>query len=369
MKRYRIAIWGPGGIGRACIREILRLPHLELVAVLAYNPSSNGKDVGTLIGGEPTGVLMTTDPEMIFATPLDCVLYTGAPPFDDKLDNIAIRLLESGRNVICSTAFFYPPYRGEALTSRLEAACKKGGASIHGTGENPGFIMERLGITLTGFCNHVERMTVREAVNCARVQGETLRQFGFGSQPEDIDASGMLAKLWQDHLFVETLGMTANALFGRLPDRIEHVPTYTRTDVDLPLDYMTIPAGAVAAIRNEFLAYLDQAVRLKLEINWYLSETFAPFPGITASDHWKIEIEGRPCSLRMDLEALASLDRNEELMPNDPTIPAYYATAAVMTQAIPVVCAADPGIVYPTVFTHATADFASLGTRRTLGDR
>jgi len=34
---YRVAVWGPGKMGRAAIREIIRLPETELVAVLGYN--------------------------------------------------------------------------------------------------------------------------------------------------------------------------------------------------------------------------------------------------------------------------------------------------------------------------------------------
>ena len=57
---YRVAVWGPGKMGQAAMREIIRLPETELVAVLGYNRENDGADVSMLIGGPPTGVRVTT---------------------------------------------------------------------------------------------------------------------------------------------------------------------------------------------------------------------------------------------------------------------------------------------------------------------
>jgi hypothetical protein len=85
-----------------------------------------------------------------------------------------------------------------------------------------------------------------------------------------------------------------------------------------------------------------------------------------AHDKWKIEIEGKPASLKLSLEAVASIDRNEDMHPGDPTIPSYYVTSAILLQAVPVVCAAPPGFVYANTFTNAVEDFHRLATRKTL---
>jgi hypothetical protein len=74
---YRVVVWGPGGVGRACLRELLRLPEFVIVGVLAFSPEKNGKDVGELIDHDPIGVRVTTDKEAIFALDTDAVLYCG----------------------------------------------------------------------------------------------------------------------------------------------------------------------------------------------------------------------------------------------------------------------------------------------------
>jgi hypothetical protein len=56
---YRVAVCGPGPMAQAAIREIIRLPETELVAVLRYNMENDDADVRRLIGGPPTGLMRT----------------------------------------------------------------------------------------------------------------------------------------------------------------------------------------------------------------------------------------------------------------------------------------------------------------------
>jgi hypothetical protein len=67
---YKIVVWGPGYLGAACIKEILKRPEFELVGVLAYSEAKRGKDVGELLGIGHVGVTATTDQEQIFNIPV-----------------------------------------------------------------------------------------------------------------------------------------------------------------------------------------------------------------------------------------------------------------------------------------------------------
>lgn len=56
----RVLVWGPGGLGNICIREVLRMAEFELAGVLAYSAKKNGVDAATLIGLDaPAGVSAT----------------------------------------------------------------------------------------------------------------------------------------------------------------------------------------------------------------------------------------------------------------------------------------------------------------------
>ena len=47
-------------------------------------------------------------------------------------------LLESGKNVVTTAFLFYPKALPAADLAKLEAACEKGQATVHGAGLNPG---------------------------------------------------------------------------------------------------------------------------------------------------------------------------------------------------------------------------------------
>ena len=76
---------------------------LDLVGVKVYSEAKHGKDVGTLVGRDPVGVLATADTAEVIAMPADCVLYT---PRTTDLDEVCA-ILASGKNVArrhsCST--------------------------------------------------------------------------------------------------------------------------------------------------------------------------------------------------------------------------------------------------------------------------
>ena len=105
---YRVVVWGPGVMGQAAIREVLRLPETELVGVLAYSPAKDGVDVGTLIGQDRIGVSTTTDPAAIVALKPDVVLHTARDFGDFRSDDDIVMLLEAGINVISVLPYQYP---------------------------------------------------------------------------------------------------------------------------------------------------------------------------------------------------------------------------------------------------------------------
>jgi hypothetical protein len=77
-------------------------------------------------------------------------------------------------------------------------------------------------------------------------------------------------------------------------------------------------------------------------------------------DFHSIHIEGKPISLRCKIDLMASVEKGLSYQEGDHTTPAYYATVVPMVQAVPVVCAANPGIVYPETFAHYSTDYRKV---------
>ncbi|MET0660716.1 MAG: hypothetical protein ABW110_21430 [Steroidobacteraceae bacterium] len=374
-KRYRVIVWAPGHVGSACLRELLRRPEFDVVGVFAYSEYKNGKDVGELIDHAPIGVKVTTNRDAIFALRADCVLWAGAIPTtaadEQNMNDDVIRLLESGKNVV-SVVHHYPPFLGSDYTRRIEAACRKGNSSLHGTGENPGFWFERVALTLTAVCTEVRHLRVDEYLVAPGVSSiDMLHALGFGRTIEDVrQQNNPLEWSFKRHFFVQTLSLVSQSLFARQPDDIAHTVSYALARQDIVLSKqrgdlmdMTVSAGRVSGITHEFVAVIDGKPRLTAGLNWYMQTEDSP--GRT-QHYWSIEIEGRPTSLRCGFSAFASLQGDRELHPGDPTTPTIYATAALAIQTIPVVCESEPGIVYPTLFTSCVPDLTTLANRKSV---
>ncbi|MET0657074.1 MAG: hypothetical protein ABW110_02815 [Steroidobacteraceae bacterium] len=376
-KPLKVIVWGLGAIGGGAVSELLRRPEFEIVAVVGYNPAKNGVDVGVLLGRKPIGIKLTTDKEAVLAMQADVVLWCGVLPVDpaaaEAMNADVIRLLESGKNVVSPSAFHFPPAHGEAYLKRFEDACRKGKSSLHGTGENPGFWMERFALTLTGLCSEVESITLDEYADCGTsgTATEIYNAIGFGVSEQQALASSPLVEFWKTYYYIESMNIASLSLWGRRLDRFEHKPFYYLAEKEFVLDRkkgdridMHVPQGYVKAMTHHFHGYIDDTVRLTIRCNWFLTPSFTPFDKEDST--WDIEIEAKPISIKCTTHALASIKDNLEFRPGDKTSPTWWATIIPAIQAIPMVCAHEPGIVYPTVFANAVPDLRTLATRKSV---
>ena len=351
-KPYRVIVWGPGAMGCAALRE--------------------------LIDHAPIGVKVTTNQKEILALDADCVVWCGAMPATlekaEAMDQEIIAILEAGKNVVTPAAYHYvySPSQPAGYAKRFEDACRKGKTSLHGTGENPGFWFERVALTLTGVCNDVEYIKLDEYADCSGVNGQdVLNAIGFGVSLEQAKkfAEGLSA-VWKRYHFVETLNFASMSLWGRHLDRVDFEPEYHIADQDYvfdkskgdPID-ITIKKGQVKAMSYHFRGYLDGKFCLEDSVNWFLTPKTSPFTGKEDSQ-WDFEIEGKPTSVKCSLRAMASVKNHLEFWPGDPTSPTWYATITATIQSIPMVCAAEPGIVLASIFTSSVADMHTLATRK-----
>lgn len=339
---YRVAVWGPGTMGKAAIREILRLPETELVSVLAYNAENEGADVAKLIGGAPTGVTITTSVDKMLATKPEVVLHTARDFADFRCDDEIIALLEKGTNVISVLPYQYPKARGEDVHKRFEDACRRGNATLHGNGIDPGFLYERLAALMTGLSNDIKYIKLQEFVRLVEHGTDILVQFGFGSTPEQMKENVAAPTYAGNYL---TMGMHYLADRLGLPiDRIERTldPVLAPEDITISSGF-TAKKGTIAYLCYTWTGYVDEQPMFVVQTNWYLDDSVRP----AQAEHpyfWAIEIEGIP-STRVGLQITGSFLENKTITERSPTAGDYLATVIPSIQAIPAVVDGPAGIL------------------------
>jgi hypothetical protein len=330
---YRVIQWATGNVGRAALQGILSHPQLELAGVWVHSADKAGRDAGELCGGARIGVQATTDVEEILAIPADCVLYSPLLPQSEEV----IRLLDSGKNVVTPVGWFYP--FNTPGVAQLEAACRKGGVSLHGTGIHPGGITELLPLTISALSRNIRHVRAEEFsdIRVYRAQLVVREVMLFGKTPEEAKRSPMLDLLGFG--FGQSIDMLATALGMRLDAQkaATHEMAVATAPIETPVGVIT--PGTVAAQRFAWQGLVDGRPVITVRVNWLMGERHLDPPWTIGSERFEVEVDGDP-PIHVTFRGLqppfehADLDRN----------PGIVATAMHCVNSIPYVCEAPPGI-------------------------
>ncbi len=331
----RVIQWATGGVGRAAIEGILDHPELELVGCWVHSADKAGRDVGEIVGRAPIGVRATRDTEALLALPADCVVYS---PLVGNPNEVA-RILASGKNVVTPLGWFYPFATQDV--SEMEAACRKGGVTLHGTGIHPGGITERFPLVISSLSRAITHVRAEEwsdirSYGAPQVIGDVM---GFGKTPEQAKTSPMLRMLGAG--FLQSVDMLAAGLgFALDRDRraLHELAVATRP-IDSPIG--AIAPGRVAAQRFTWQGTVQGEPVVTARVNWLMGEQHLE-PAWSfgeGRERFEVEITGDP-SITTTFHGIHPESVAAGLVRN----PGIVATAMHCVSAIPAVCAAEPGI-------------------------
>ncbi len=336
---YRVVQWSTGNVGRLALRGIIGHPDLELVGLWVHGRDKVGRDAGELCGLGPVGVTATDDLDAILALDADCVSHnaTGDLRPREAVDEMC-RLLVSGKNVVSTSvvSLVYPPFAEPRAVAKLEAACEKGATSCFTSGIDPGFANDLLPLTLSGFCERIDSIRIMEILNYATyMQPEVLFEtMGFGKALDQTPLMllpGSLTFAWGG--VVEMLAAGLGVELDEIRETQERRPAEKAFDIELG----TIEAGTMAGLRFEIQGIVRGRPAIVVEHVTRLHDDVAPdWPQSPTNGSYRIVIEGSP-SMTCEL-ALTGED-------GDHNTGGLVATAMRMLNAIPAVCAAEPGLL------------------------
>lgn len=328
----RVIQWTTGNIGRRSLHAILSRPDLELAGVFAHGAEKVGRDAADLCGWpEPTGVVATDDVDALLALGADACCYNPLWPSIDEL----CALLEAGVNVCTSAAWITGGKQTRDDLERVRAACERGSSTIFGSGAHPG-MTNLVGMVLSGSCERVDEIRITESVDCSTYESAgTQIAMGFSQSP---DTPGLAESVRREsEVFAESAAMMADAL-GVTLDRMTFDVTFTEATGDTDLGFMTIPAGTVGGVMGYHRGWVGERNVVSVGFNWTMGDHVAP-PKPLAHGH-VIQVFGMP-NMRTVVHCLP---------PEDWTEPGFMGlgmiyTAMPVTNAVPYVVAAPPGIV------------------------
>ncbi len=331
--RLRVAVWGAGNVGTRAIRMIAARPDMELVALHVRPGAKVGRDAGMLAGIAPLGVAATSDraalvaarPDVVLHAPLPAQMVAGSRAGDDEA---LAWLLGAGINVVTTVGYVWPEAYGADAVARLQAAGEAGGASLHGTGLNPGFQGDVRALALARLSSGVTAVTIREATVFDRYPSAEVvfGLMGMGLAPHAFAARTAGYRAWLTDLFRESL-MLLGAGLGHAVTKVTDSVETALTAAEVTIAAGTLAAGTVGAQRWRWTAEAGP-VSLVHETLWRAHGGVAPdWP---AGDNG-VEIAGTP-AIRLPLAAGWVED-------------GLAATAAHAVNALAPVVAGRPGVL------------------------
>ena len=282
-------------------------------------------------GPQPTGVRATNDIDALLALRADACCYNPLWPDIDEL----VLLLESGVNVCSSAAWITGGKQTPDDRHRILTACQTGNASIFGSGAHPG-MTNLVGMVLSGACERVDEIRITESVDCSTYESAgTQTAMGFGRDPATPGLAESVRR--ESEVFAEAAAMMADAIGADL-DRITFDVEFTPATGDSDLGFMAIPAGTVGGVYGYHRGWVGDRNVVSVGFNWTMGNQVVP-PKPLAHGH-VIQVFGVP-NMRTVLHCLPPTDWTE---PGFMGLGMIY-TAMPVTNAVPAVVAAQPGIV------------------------
>lgn len=318
-KKISVVQYGVGPIG-ASIARLMRTKHaLEIVGAIDADPAKIGKDLGEVAGDEaaPWGVAISGDPRTVLDGHVDLVVHSTSSYLEHVKEQL-LGCLEAGCCVVSTCEELAYPFRKHPeISAELDNTAKEEGVALVGTGVNPGFVMDKLVLTLATASQQVDSARAIRIVNASDRRLPLQKKVGAGMTPEEFHAQ-VAAGVIKHHGLPESVAMVADGLGLAIDDITETIEPIIASN-HVKTEFLEVTPGQVAGVHQIARGMSAGKEKVFLELKMYVG---AKEPGDT------IELEGKP---RLVL-----------------TIPGGthgdLATAAVVVNTIPIILAAPAGL-------------------------
>jgi 4-hydroxy-tetrahydrodipicolinate reductase len=339
----RVVLVGLGPIGAGIARLVLETEGLQVVGATDIAPDKAGKDLGTVLGrpkklrikvqGDPSRLLRKTRADV-------AILSTTSSAKAVKAQVLA--LVQRGLHVVTTCEeLSFPEPKNTGVFRDIDKAARKKKVSVLGTGVNPGYAMDALALMLTAPCARVDRVAVTRVVDAATRRLPLQRKVGAGLNLAQFRRA--LTEGTVRHVGLpESAHMIAAGLGWKL-DRVEETIEPAIAPRDLDTEFLRIPAGAAAGVKQHARGYRGGEVAISLDLQMYVGAE-------SPRDH--VLIDGAP-PIDMTITGGVAGD---------------IATAAIVVNAIPKLLAAPAGMLtmrdIPIVHRFNALDLKTLPKKR-----
>src|SRR5256885_10167363 len=169
-KKIRAIQYGVGPIGASIVRLMREKQAIEIIGAIDTDPAKAGRDVGEVVGATdaPWGVSVSADAQEVLEQNADVVIHSTSSSLAKVVDQLLMCLKAESSIVSTCEELSYPFRTHPELAAKLDTAAKESGVALVGTGVNPGFVMDKLVVTLAAVSQRIEHAKALRGVDASQ---------------------------------------------------------------------------------------------------------------------------------------------------------------------------------------------------------
>ncbi len=318
-KKIRAVQYGVGPIGASILRLMREKQAIEIVGAIDTDPAKAGRDLGEVAGAgdAPWGVQVSADAEKVLGESADVVIHSTSSDLRDVAEQLLRCLAAESCVVSTCEELAYPFRKYPELAAKLDAEAKAWGVALVGTGVNPGFVMDKLVLTLAAVSQRVERARAIRIVDASQRRLPLQKKVGAGMSIAEFREK-VAAGVIKHHGLPESVAMVADGLglhVEEITETIEPVVAQERVKTE----FLEVEPGQAAGVLQIARGLAGGQEKIYMELQMYVGAK-------ESSD--TIELAGQP-HIRLVIPGGTHGD---------------IATAAVVVNCIPAILDAPAGL-------------------------
>ena len=318
-KKIRVVQYGLGPIGSSIVRLMRQKDSLEIVGAIDKDPAKAGRDLGEVVGESdaPWGVSISPDATPMLEKPVDVIVHSTSSYLTSVMEQL-LECIAAGCCVVSTCEELAYPFRKHPeLSQTLDTAAKEEGVALVGTGVNPGFVMDKLALTLSAAAQRIDWLSAVRIVDASKRRLPLQKKIGAGMTPEEFRAQ-VAAGVIKHHGLPESIAMVADGLGFALDDISETIEPVIAEEI-IKTEFLEVAPGQVAGVHQIARGSSGGKERIFMELKMYVG---ARHPADT------VALKGEP-HLTLTIPGGTHGD---------------VATAAVVVNSIPAILAANAGL-------------------------
>lgn len=269
-KKIRAIQFGVGPIG-ASIARLMREKHaIEIIGAIDTDPAKVGRDLGEVAGASdaPWNVTVSSDAKGVLEQAADVVIHSTSSSLPKVMDQL-IACLEAESCVVSTCEeLSYPLRTYPELSAKLDGTAKDWGVALVGTGVNPGFVMDKLVITLAAVSQRIEHAKAVRIVDGGKRRLPLQKKIGAGMSADEFREQ-VKAGVIKHVGLPESVAMIADSLNLQV-DQITETIEPKIAEARVQTEYLAVEAGQAAGVHQIARGLAGGKEVIYLELQMYV---------------------------------------------------------------------------------------------------